>query len=176
MFLANGVVHLFQRFGNGFRLVAEIHGRQTGVAEIGETDFCGLIHKFVEITGFVDGFQMIMQQVVVIELLKDAYFLLQSLFIRAAGGFDILRHEVQHAAGLGDFFRRIVEIPAVIEHHVTDRFDAVPARQRVIADIGDTIFRQVFAAYFEKPALEFRRDPGVKTVRDDIIEFGFFQL
>ncbi len=75
------------------------------------------------------------------------------------------------APGLGGALARVVHAARVIQHHVAQRAQHVPARIHVVADKCEPVGRQVLLAEGQQGFARIGRHPGIDAVRDDVIEF-----
>ena len=60
----------------------------------------------------------------------------------------------------------------MILHHLAKRFGHVPARVCVVANIGDTVGREIALAHRHDVVADLFVDPRVDTMDDDEIEYS----
>ncbi|CUJ36698.1 Uncharacterised protein [Achromobacter sp. 2789STDY5608633] len=140
-----------------------------GICHVGQAGLLRRGGEFQEIAGRVDRLQVFVQQIVI------------GLSAQLAGGFLQRRaqrvalpqaalDQFQHGLGANQLVLRRFRAEAVQDHGVADHVGRLPARIGVVADVGDALRRQVFAADAQDRVTHLRRHPAEHAVADDVVE------
>ena len=144
------------------------HCRDLHLAQIGEAAGGGGAVELGEGAGRVVRLEIFVRDIVVVEVHDPPDLGAQH---RAVGGIGrrVLFEEFQDVAGPGDAVRRGI-IPGGEQHGVAHRLLLAPARQHVVADIGDAFRAERAGAHIEDGGAHGGGHPAVDAVADDVVE------
>jgi hypothetical protein len=128
----------------------------------------GVPGELVEVHRIVAFRHVIVRHVLVRLLLDEPDLFASQRAVRSIGNRP--RQEVEQRPSRAHPFGCVFDPPRLEQHHVANHSVRRPPGQRVVADIGDTIRREILAADRQHPVADLRRDPRVDAVRDDVVE------
>ena len=148
------------------------HGGELGFAEVLEFFFGGAGDELVEVEGFVELFEMLVEEVGVGGALEEGEFLAKEDGVGGFGDGDGLGEEGEKGAGGLDAVVGVFEVLGVVPEHFADGGAGVPAGVGVVGDVGDAVGREIVFADVEDFGLHFGGHPGVDAVGEDVVELA----
>ena len=150
-------------------MVVQDHGRQFGVAQVGQPAPPGPAQERLQRAGFVELFQELVRHVVVGHAVEAPGGFRDGLLVCAVGGDRVLQAG-QEFPDLRDAPAGVLPVGDLQEEHVPQGLHHAPAWQHVVADVGDTGRGQVLAADAQDVLPHRLRHPAVDAVADDVVE------
>lgn len=152
------------------REVRRGHGQEVGLAQVLQALGLGSLHELVEVERLVDLLQVLVEDVAVAGLLDQVQLVLQQGTVGVRGLGHRVGQEGQQILRLLHLDVRLAELPGVIGEHVANHAAEMPARIRVVADVGHAARAELPRADFQDLLLDRRGNPRVHAVANDVVE------
>ena len=166
-----GIARELLKFVHGASIEAGLHDiGEAGVVEVGEAPSLHFGEEIEEVVGVANLVEFIGKDgggAALVELLSEHA---DGLGVEAALIGDVRGEEAHEGASLADAFGGVFDAARVEHSERAHGVDGLPARKGVVADVGDTVGCEQFAADPQDGGAGIRRDPGVHAVGDDVIE------
>ena len=161
-----------QRLGSLGCEVGRNHRREFGFAQILQAVHGEHSRELVEVNRPIVFLQVLVVQVRRIRTRDDFELVSQQPLVRSVLKLAGVGDELDECLGLYESRAQIVELHAVVAHHVANDAANVPSGVRVVAHVGHAVRSQVLPADFEDPFLHRLRHPREHAVTNDVIELA----